>query len=155
MAGILCSTNTAQTAATMGTSAKTVIAVKPLNANTRVLLKKWGIYFDSTSSSAVPITVKLFRTDGTTAGTSTAGTVVRVGAGTETPTTTSGVAFSVEPTTKTYLDTLYIHPQQGWKEFVPLDGQIPLTGSSTGSWLGIEVTMPVAVDVICCLVFEE
>ncbi len=143
MAGLNAVANS--TKATTGTNAKTVIRITaPANQGVRV--KKFGITFSGTSSTAAPIDIAIV-----VGGSGGSGTSV-------TPRKTSGHSGSVqsaaaghyasEPTSYTTIKTYAIHPQRGIE--APLDNVL-----AGGESLGVVVTAASAVDCQGFIEFEE
>lgn len=140
---------TAEVALT-ATQAKTVLQlVAP--ANHRVVIKRWGVFFDGQSVSAEPVLVRLLFQS--TAGTMSALTPRKMdGSLPETLQTSAQHTATSEPTAGDVLDTINVHPQQGYREVYPLGEEIVLGG---GDRIGIECTAPDNVNVVATFVFEE
>ena len=120
-------------------------------ANHRVVIKRWGVFFDGQSVSAEPVLVKLeFQTD---AGTMSALTPKKTdGSLPEALQATAQHTATVEPTSGDVLDTMNVHPQQGYREVYPLGEEIILGG---GDRIAIVCTAPDNVNVVATFVFEE
>jgi hypothetical protein len=148
MAGLVCSATTAEIALAAAT-AKTVLQVTA-PTNQRLLLKRWGVFFDGTSSTAEPVQVRLLRQ--TTAGTMSTTTPVLLSAGSETVQATAQNTATVEPTAGNVLDVAEVHPQSGFEVIIPFDQIIEIPG---GTRIGIEVTAPAVVNCRAKLVWVE
>lgn len=134
--------------ALVAATAKTVLGVNA-SANVRLKLKRWGIYFDGTSATAVPVIVQLLRTS--SAGTSTAVTPRNVNQ-TETVQATAGKNYTAEPTAGDILENKEIHPQQGYETIYPEGGEVQVAG---GGRLTIKATAPAGVNCVVEMEFEE
>jgi hypothetical protein len=110
-------------------------AVAP--ANQRGDLRSWSVGFDGISPTAEAVTIELLRQ--TTAGTMSAATPVKDGAGAETIQFTAQKNATVEPTASDVLARYEHHPQAG--SFVEKfdKGECEIPG---GTRLGIRVTVP-------------
>lgn len=142
----------AQTAeiALSAATAKTVLQVVAV-ANHRVVVKRVGVYFDGTSTTAEPVQVRLLRQ--TTAGTMSALTLVKLDNGIgDTLLTTAQHTATVEPTASDVLDVAEVHPQQSYEWIYPLYEEPIIDG---GGRIGIECTAPAAVNVRAKVIFEE
>lgn len=148
MAGLLCIAQTAEVALT-GATAKTILQIVA-PTNQRLKLKRWGVFFDGTSSTNEPVQVRLLRQ--TSAGTMTALTPVLQVAGSETVQTTAQHTATAEPTAGDVIDMAEVHPQAGYEVLIPFDMPIEIPG---GGRVGIECTAPDAVNVRGKMVFEE
>lgn len=150
MAGIIASLYTPSEVALAAATAKTVLQLTA-PANQRLVVKRWGIYFDGISSTAEPIVIKLIKQS--TAGSGgTSQTPVMLSAGSESIQATGLYGITSEPTTTSVLDIIEIHPQSGWQEFIPLDQALPVLG---GTRLGIQVTAPAVVNCVAKIIYEE
>jgi len=129
----------------------------------RYTCNEFGVSFNGTSSTAVPVIVRLVRT-----------TVAPVGGGTITqaatpldpaspaslctaymPTTaTPGVYATTAPTVGVILRTWYVPPTSGLVIQFPL-GQEPDSNSTTAAGLGIQCVAPAAVAVSSYLIWTE
>lgn len=110
-----------------------------------------GISFDGTSGSATPVAVDVLRQ--TTAGTSSALTIVQENPQTEAQIATALKTFTAEPTAGDLLRTWYVTPAGGL--FVmqfPL-GREPVIGVS--GRLGIRCNAPAVVNATAYITFEE
>ena len=122
------------------TTAKTLIGVAAA-ANHRVHVKKVGVWFKGTTVTNEPVTVEFIRF--TSDGTGTSGTNVKVDAdASETPECSFKHTYTVEPTGVTVLETMYIHPQGGILQMLPIDEPIPISG---GDFWGVRATADDAV----------
>ncbi len=122
-------------------------------ANHRVKLIGWGVSFKGVTVTDEPIKVTLKRQ--TTAGTSSAGTVVKVDDSiAETLQTTSLITFTAEPTAGDELEVKNVHPQGWYEKFYP-EGREVIVGG--GDRIGIEVVTPTGVnpDAAAFFHFEE
>lgn len=143
---------TAQTSeiALSAATAKTVIQLVAAT-NHRVVVKRLGVYFDGTSTTAEPVQVRVLRQ--TTAGTMSALTPVKLDDSiADTLLTTAQHTATVEPTAGDVLDVCEVHPQQSYEWIYPLYEE-PIIGG--GDRLGVECTAPATVNVRCKIVFEE
>ena len=154
MAGIICSATTPEIALVAAT-AKTVAQVKS-QANQRLKLIKWGVFFDGTSPSAEPVQIRLLRQTTVIGGTPTAVSPVKINAGSETIQSTFAYsAGGTEPTPGDVLDVKEVHPQSGYECIFPLGQEITVTAGTSASYLGIECTAPAAVNVRAVMWWEE
>ncbi len=121
-------------------------------ANHRVKILGWGISFNGISVTDEPIKVILKRSS--TAGTSAAGTVVKVDDSiVDTLLTAARITFTAEPTVGDELETKFIHPQ-GWFEKIYPEGKEIIIGG--GDRIGLEVTTATpAPDCSAFFHFEE
>lgn len=142
MAGVQWSVPSGEVSLSAGV-AKTVLQVVAAS-NHRVLIKMLKVFGKGTVSSDTPILVELVRQS--TAGTSTAGTPVKVNEGdNETLTVTARVNATVEPTTSDVIEQWYIHPQGGSLEYTPITMEHPVIG---GGRLGVRMTAAQAQTVL-------
>lgn len=148
MAGIDCVAQTVEIALTSATAKTVLQIVAP--ANQRLKIKGWGVFFDGVSSTAEPVQVRLLRQ--TTAGTMTALTPVKLGAGSETIQATAQHTATAEPTAGDVLDPIEVHPQSGYEKQIPPDQRWEVPG---GGRVGIECTAPAGVNVRAKIFFEE
>jgi len=132
-------------------TAKTVIQMVAA-ANHRVKILGWGVFFDGTSTTAEPVQVRLLRQ--TTAGTMTALTLTKRDDSIADTllTTAQHTATGTEPTAGDLLESIEVHPQQGYQVLYPLGGEVIIGG---GDRLGIECTAPAGVNVRATVIFEE
>jgi len=135
--------------ALVGTTLKTVLQVKA-GANSRLKLKRWGVYFDGASATAVPVLVELVVTS--TDGTSTSVTPRKITSATETVQATAGKNFTVEPSVTNVVENILVHPQQGYVEIVPEGFEIQVAG---GSRLAMSITAPAAVNCQAEMMLDE
>jgi hypothetical protein len=141
--------NTAPVALVAATE-KTAVQVNA-PTNQRVKLLGITIAFDSASTTAVPVRWKLIRVS--TAGTSTALTLVkRVTSDSETIQSTAGENHSAEGTNGTIMAEGYLHPQQGMIQYFPFGQERILNG---GERAAVKLTAPAVVNVIATLDCEE
>lgn len=144
-------------------TALVVLDVASAAAARRMNCNEFGVSFNGTSSTAVPVIVRLVRT-----------TVAPVGGGTITqaptpqdsaspasaftaymPTTaTPGVYATTPPTVGVILRTFYVPPTSGLVIQFPL-GQEPDGPATTAAGLGIQCVAPVAVAVSSYLLWTE
>lgn len=118
--------------------------------NHRVRIIGWGIAFDGVDPTEEPVKVVLKRS--TTAGTSSAGTVVKADDSlAETLQTTSRITFTAEPTAGDELEARYVHPQAGYEKLYPEGREIIVGG---GDRIGLEVTTPTGVTPNCSAFFH-
>jgi hypothetical protein len=145
------------------TTTLVVLDVASTAAVRRMNLNELGVSFNGTSSTAVPIVVRLVRT-----------TVAPVGGGTITqaptpmdsaapassftayqPTTaTPGIYATTAPTVGVTLRTWYVSPTSGLVIQFPL-GQEPDGPATTAAGLGIQVVPPAAVAVTSYMIWSE
>lgn len=150
MAGILANLYTPSEVALAAATAKTVLQLTA-PANQRLMVKRWGIYFDGISATAEPVVIKLIKQS--TAGSGgTSQSPVIISAGSETLQATGLYGITSEPTTTAVQDVFELHPQMGWQEFIPLDQGFPILG---GTRLGITVTAPAIVNCMAKIIYEE
>lgn len=153
MAGKLCSIVTSSEVALTAATAKTVLQLLTTSGTNlpRALIKKWGIFFDSTTTTAEPVVIKLIRQ--TTAGTSGSSvTPVAVGDSADTILCTAAQNFSAEPTSGNVLDVVEVHPQAGYSVIFPLGMEIVVPANTR---LGIVATAPAGVNCHASIWFEE
>jgi hypothetical protein len=148
MAGITCIAQTAEVALTAATAKTVLQIVAPTNQ--RLLVRRWGVFFDGTSGTAEPVQVRLLRQS--TAGTMTSLTPVMLCAGSETVQTTAQHTATAEPTAGNILDIAEVHPQSGYEVVIPFDQVIEVPG---GGRLGVECTAPATVNVRAKIIFTE
>lgn len=135
--------------ALVSSTAKTVIQlIAP--ASQRVLIKRWGVYFDGIDPLGQPVEVVLQKQ--TTAGTMSALTPVKITPGSETLNTTATYNASGEPTYSDIRDMVEVHPQSGYEYLAPFGEEIILAG---GERIGITCTAPAGVNVRAKIWFEE
>ena len=139
---------TAAVALTAATARTVVQIATPANIRAKVL--GWGVAFDGVSATAVPVRVRLLRQ--TSAGTMSSLTPTKTTTRAETLLVTAQHTATVEPTAGDIIDTLNVHPQQGY-EVRCTPGQEHVVGG--GGWIGIECTAPATVNVIAKIFFEE
>ena len=148
MAGLRCNAKTVELALVAAT-AKTILQLAA-PAQQRVLIRRWGVFFDGVAADAEPVEVRLLRQ--TTAGTMSANTPVKLVAGSETIQTAATDDASAEPTPSDVLDVIEVHPQGGFDAILPPDQVIEVPG---GTRVGIECTAPAGVNVRSKIWFEE
>ena len=144
---------TAENSAAVALSAATVKTILQLNApaNQRLKLQRVGVFFDGSSTTAVPVLVRLIVA--TTAGTNTALTLnKKVSSDSETIQTTAGENASAEPTKTTLLDQWLVHPQQGLDLTYAFGQEHVIVG---GGRVALDVTAPAAVNCRAKIDFEE
>lgn len=143
----------AQTAevALSGTVTKTVVQIVA-QANHRLKILRWGVFFDGTSATAEPVQVTLSRQS--SAGTMSALTPVKLddSLAESLTTTAQHTATGAEPTTGDTIDAIEVHPQTGYEIIYPF-GQEPIVGGSDR--VGVICTAPANVNVRAKIVFEE
>ena len=148
MAGILAIAQTGEVALTAATG-KTVVQITA-PANHRVLVKRWGVFFDGTAPLNEPVQVTL-KTQ-SSAGTMSSLTINKITPGSEIVQTTALQNATVEPTGVAVLDVAEVHPQSGYEVIFPLGQEVILEG---GQRIGIFVTAPQAVNCRSKIIFEE
>ncbi len=152
MAGILGHVVSGECTVTSAT-AKTILQLVAAT-NHRVLIKGFTVSFKGTSATDSPILVQILRQ--TTAGTSSAATMVKNNsADDETLQTTGRYDCSAEPTASDILMISEVHPQSGWQVFFPLGQEIVIPG---GGRVGIKCTpsaTPTSVSATADFIFEE
>ena len=120
-------------------------------ANSIVALQGVELSFDSTSSSAEPVIVRIVRCS--TTGTFTARTPEQTKPKAQALLATGGENASAEPTTSAILKTFHIHPQAGVVyPFQLPDGELESTGAGR---LALKVTAPANVNCLATMNFEE
>lgn len=130
-------------------TAKTVLQVVA-PSNHKVIVKRWGVFFDGTSPTAEPVQVRLLRQ--TTAGTMSSATPRKLGTDSETIQSTAQKTATVEPTAGDVLMPIEVHPQQGYAEILPYGDEYEIAG---GGRIGIECTAPAGVNVRAYMACEE
>lgn len=132
----------------------------------RMILNELGVTFNGTSATAVPVTVRLVRTSGTTASaTSPALTQAATPLDSSAPgstftaytpsTAATGVwTGGTAPTVGVTLRTWYVPPTSGLVLQFPL-GQEPVAPATTNAGLAIQCVAPAAVAVNTYLVWSE
>jgi hypothetical protein len=151
MAGIKACVQTPEITLVAATAKTVLQIVAPTNQ--RLMLKRWGVFFDGTSSTAEPVQVRLLRQTTAIGGSPTTVTPVRLNAGSETlQATAASSAGGSEPTASDVLDVFEVHPQTGVDVVFPLDQDVTITG---GTRLGIECTAPAGVNVRAKMWYEE
>lgn len=153
MDGVYLSRNTVF-AATAG--AKTVLSVIA-GAAQPVAVLEWGISFDGVTSSAVPATVELCQSTQAGAGTSAGSipAIVQLSGRAITAQPTSGHNYTVEPTTLTVIEQLFVPQFMGaYVKQYPL-GLEPDTDLSGGTVkaLAIRVNVTANVNVLAYIRF--
>lgn len=149
MAGIPCAATTAEVALSAATAKTVIQLVAPTNQ--RLLMEKWGIYFDGVSPTAEPVQVRLVKQ--TTAGTMSALTPVKRGdPGAETLQATAQHTATAEPTVTDVYDVKEIHPQTFYEFLWPSGKEQPVAG---GTRIGIECTAPAVVNVRAVFWYQE
>lgn len=154
--GYVVNTGTAAVALVAAT-AKTVLLCTS-NATKQFTLVEFGVAFDGTSSTAVPVLIELVAGTAATAGTSTAFTPLLVrGDPNEVAACTAGIAFTVEPTVLTPLKSWLVSPTAGLLVQSPLGREITSTvaAASARKALGLRITAPAAVNVRAYWEVEE
>ncbi len=147
MAGLLCVAITPTEIALSAAVLKT-LCILTAPANQRLLIKRVRVMFDGSTPTAEPGIVKVFRA--TTAGTFTAGTPVKKGAGTETPQATFGHTATAEPTVGDVIEIL--EADRGYEVFYPMGMELPVFG---GSRIAIQATFAAAVNALALIEYEE
>jgi hypothetical protein len=154
MAGLICSVTTGGatglTAVALAAATEKCLIVLTAPAQQRLKLKSLGIYFDGISSTAVPVQIVIARAS--SAGTSTAATPARTGAGSETPQATAGVDASANPTKGDILEIMNCHPQGGYKNLHPFSDEVLVPG---GGRVAVYAKAAAAVNLSATLVYEE
>lgn len=131
-----------------GTSAKTIYQLVAAS-NHIVRIHSWSISFKGVSPTGVPIVVKLARQS--TAGTMSTNNPVKLNDGQpETLQTTGRDTATVEPTTGEVIDSLFVHPQLGFK--TPYGYEFLMGGSDRIGWI---TTAAADVNAIVTIHFEE
>lgn len=144
---------TAENTAAVALAAATAKTVLQLNApaNQRLKLQRIGVFFDGSSTTAVPVLVRLVIA--TTAGTNTALTLNKlVSTDDETIQSTAGENASAEPTKTTLLDQWLVHPQMGIDITYAFGQERVVAG---GGRVALECTAPASVNVRGKIDFEE
>ncbi len=149
MARLNASIRTAEIALSAATPKTVLQLIAPTNH--RVAITSFGVFFDGTSVTAEPVVVRVLRQS--SAGTmSTQVAAAMDGSVTETILSTAQYNATAEPTAGNVLLSFEVHPQQGYKEFLPFGQEIIL---GTGGRVGIECTAPATVNVVAQMTFEE
>jgi hypothetical protein len=149
MAGILLAAN-ASGALTAATAKTIVQIVAPTHQRLRI--KRYGVSFDGSVSSAAPARVRVLRQ--TTAGTSSSLTPTKLDPnGTETIQSTALQTITAEPTAGDVLKDFMVPVYQGLYEVTELlEAPIEMAG---GTRLGIEVTAPASVTTCRAFIHYE
>lgn len=133
-----------------GTSLKTLLQIVAA-ANHKVLIDKISISFNGTSSTAEPIRVDLIRQ--TTAGTMSSLTLAKdPDDWDEAIQTTAQHTATAEPTAGDVLDSVHVHPQQGYDWNFAYGREVRIGG---GDRLGIRVLAPATVNAVVSFAGEE
>ena len=148
MAGLLCIAKTTEVELTAATALTVLQIAAP--ANQRLIVKRWGVFFDGISGVEEPVEVNLVRQTDT--GTMTSITPTIQGIGSETVQTSASHTATVEPTAGDIIDSVEVHPQSGHEIVLPFDSQILVPG---GGFLAIVCTAPATVNVKAKIIFEE
>lgn len=148
MAGIRAFAQTSEIALAAATAKTVLQLVAP--SNQRLLLKKWGVFFDGSDPLAQPVEVVLMKQ--TTAGTMTSLTPVKISPGSETVQATAQHTATAEPTSSDIRDVVEVHPQSGYEVLFPMGEEIPVAG---GERVGIVCTAPATVNVRAKFWWEE
>lgn len=129
--------------------------IQVTSATTRRLrIVEYGVGFDGTSSTAVPVAVDLMRS--TTAATGTSFTPVLLMPDDVAAVATSLTNCSAEPTSGDILETSYLTPNGGLyvKQF-PM-GREPIVGTAAAAGrIGIRCNAPAAVNATAYIMWEE
>lgn len=107
--------------ATVTAAATTTMVQIVTTTNQSIGLRGWGISFNGTDATKEPIRVDILRQ--TTAGTSSALTVVEYTASNKNPVTTALQTFSAEPTASDVLWSMYFTPVGGGGDFTAYPGE--------------------------------
>ena len=132
------------------TSLKTVLSLFP-PANTRMVLRGFGVAFDGVSSTAgaAEVTLVLHSSSATMTG----GTLNKDVQGTTESLATSGsYAASAEPTINSVLRSYNVNPMTGYERAFAEDEEIQVSG---GQRIGLQVRASSSVNVHAFLVAEE
>lgn len=136
--------------ALVAATARTVLQVATAT-NHAAKIKRWGVTFDGTLSTAEPVVVVLMRQ--TTAGTMTSLTLVKADSDrTGTIQTTAQHTATAEPTSGDVLDRVEVHPQSGYIYVAPY-GDEDIIPANTRA--GIVCTAPAGVNVVAVMRIEE
>lgn len=150
MARLIVSLTPTAEIALVAATAKTVLQTRA-PTNQRVVLLRWGIFFDGVSVTGEPVQVELMFQ--TTDGTMTSITPKKIdGSLGETVQTTGGENATAEPTEGDFISAHEIHPQQGYEVIYPL-GQEPVMGG--GDRIGIKCEAPANVNCRPFMIVEE
>lgn len=134
----------------IGSGATRTVVQIAAPANHRVKILGWSVAFDGVNATAAPIRVRLLRQ--TSAGTMTGFSPTKTTPRAETLLVTAQHTATAEPVTGDLLDTIYVHPQQGY-EVMYTPGQERVIGG--GGWVGIEVLPVNGINAIAKIFFEE
>jgi hypothetical protein len=145
--------------AVVAATAVVTLDIASTAAARRLALNELGVSFNGTSSSAVPVIVRLVRTSGTTSGSTItqAATPLDSAAPASSCTAympTTAASWTTAPTVGVILRTWYVSPTSGLIIQFPL-GQEPDGPATTNSGLGIQVNAPAAVSVNSYMVWTE
>lgn len=148
MAGLRAVAQTAEVALAAATAKTIIQIVAP--GNQRLLVGRWGVFFDGIDPLAQPVEVVLMKQ--TTAGTMSALTPVRITPGSETLQGTAQYNATVEPTSSSIVDMCECHPQSGYEAILPLGEEIQVAG---GERLAVVVTSPSVINVRAKIYWQE
>lgn len=150
MARLQFSVTTEGAIALSAATAKTILQVAA-PSNQRLAVKGFGVFFDGTSGSAVPVAVELLRQS--TAGTMSSATPVPDDDDwTETIQSTCQKTATVEPTAGSVLRRYDVPPTSGYERSYAPDEEIHIKG---GGRLGLRCTAPASVNVTGWIDIEE
>ena len=150
MSGIIAVATTSTLILAAGTPKTLVQLYAPTNQKVRIL--GWGVYFDGISATAKPVYVRVLKqlSAGTMSG--AGGVVATIETVTESLRTTATFNATAEPSSGAVVDSVLVHPQQGYEIRFPFDQGILLSGNER---IGIEVTAAAGVNAVGKFVFEE
>lgn len=146
--------------ALVGATTKTVLQLG-VPSTTAVSVLGWGVSFDGTASTAVPVTCQLV--EGVVAATGTLATPetwgnLQAGAslcvGGSASSMVNGTAEGTITGTPRVLDQQYVHPQSGYGVWWTLP-VVPACATTGASFIRIRCKAPVAVNVLPWMVWRE
>jgi hypothetical protein len=140
------------TVAISATTTKTFVQIVTA-AGQRVRVRGWGVSFNGTDGTKTPIRVDLLRQ--TTAGTSSALTLVKADPLSGTATTTALQSFSAEPTAGDVLWSMFFTPVGGGGDFTSYPGDEFVLEPSTRLGIRCTTATGVANDVAAYIKFAE
>lgn len=120
----------------LSAAATKTLAQLVTTTNQSCAVRGWGISFNGTDATKEPILVDVLRQ--TTAGTSSALTIVEATTSNKNPVTTALQTFTVEPTASDVLWSMYFTPVGGGGDFILYPGEEFVVEAS--SRIGIRVT---------------
>jgi hypothetical protein len=160
MAGVIFTAQNEEYVLTTANTESILQVVAP--ANQRVKVVGWGVFFDGTSVTQEPVSVRITGSASGSQGTWTYaltapnanGSKTVTNGASETVQSIASTPATVEPTVATIFDSCEIHPQSGYEVRLPLGQEFIVEG---GKSVQIELTTASGVTpgVKCKLICEE